>query len=205
MATSIFLNGTSSSGKTSIARELEKLLPSYAYSSVDDYVENWANQSAENARSLEEMANILGKDNEEAIRKLKELSAITSSGNILYGYHSSIAGGMNRGLNYILDHILWWQPVIDDFASRLASYDIVLVGVHCPLEILKQREIVRGDRKRGIAEMQFPYVHKGKKYDVEVHTDKNSSYECASAIADFVKARDTSIWIPFSEKFFEVK
>lgn len=203
MATSIFLNGTSSSGKTSIARELEKLLPSYSYSSVDDYVENWANQSAENAQSLEEMANILGKDNEEAIRKLKELSAITSSGNILYGYHTSITDGMESGMNYILDPILWWQPVIDDFASRLASYDIVLVGVHCPLEILKQRETARRDRKIGIAEMQFPHVHKGKRYDIEVHTDKNSPYECATFITDFMKTRE--LWIPFSEKFYEVK
>ncbi|MFA5887702.1 MAG: AAA family ATPase [Candidatus Nanoarchaeia archaeon] len=202
MATSIFLNGTSSSGKTSIARELGKLLPSYSYSSVDDYVENWANQSVENAQYLEEMANIFGKDNEEAIRKLKELSAITSSGNILYGYHTSIADGMERGMNYILDHILWWQPVIDDFASRLASYDIVLVGVHCPIEILKERETARGDRAVGIAEMQFPHVHKGKKYDIEVHTDKNNSYECASAIVNFIKAKDSSIWTLFSEKFY---
>ncbi|MDI6738247.1 MAG: hypothetical protein QME12_07090 [Nanoarchaeota archaeon] len=108
----------------------------------------------------------------------------------------------DNGINYILDSVLCEQPMIDSCIARLAQYNILFVSVHCPLEKLKKREIARGDRIRGIAEMQFPHVHKGKKYDLEVHTDQKSPYECATIITDFLKARGSSVWVPFSEKFY---
>lgn len=200
MAASIFLNGTSSSGKTSIARELEKLLSDYTYFSVDDYGDNWTKQNMGRIESLTALVKELGKDNEEIKRQSMKLTT-----EVISGYHSSIANGMDGGLNYIIDHVLWWPSINEDCITRLAPYDILLVGVHCPLEILKEREIARGDRAVGIAEMQFPHVHKGKKYDLEVHTDKKSPYECAAAITDFMKTRDTSVWVPFSEKFYVAK
>lgn len=199
MATSIFLNGTSSSGKTSIAKELETILiPAYSYFSVDDYGNNWARQNPERVENLTALIKELGKENEEVARKTKDMGT-----EVISGYHASIAEGIEKGLNYIVDHVLWRPSINEDCISRLAQYDIILVGVHCPLKILKEREIARGDRTIGTAEIQFPHVHKGKKYDVELHTDKSSPYECARIITDFMKARES--WVPFSEKFFEVK
>ncbi|HII15129.1 MAG TPA: chloramphenicol phosphotransferase [Nanoarchaeota archaeon] len=197
---SILLNGTSSSGKTSIARELEMLLPSYTYTSVDNYSDNWAKQNAERIEHLRGLTRILGADNEEVIRKSKKLAT-----EVISGYHSSISTGIRHGLNYILDHVLWWQPIIDDCVTTLAPFDILFVGVHCPLETLKRREIARRDRAVGIAEMQFPHVHEGKIYDIEVHTEQKSPFECAATIAEFTKTKDSSVWAPFSEKFYVLK
>ena len=197
MATSIFLNGTSSSGKTSIARELEKILGTeYTYFSVDDYGANWTRQNAGRIENLMELVKELGQDNEEIIKQSIELTR-----EVVSGYYASIAKGIERGLDYILDCILGQPSSIEDCITRLASYDILFVGVHCPLEILKEREIARGDRIIGTAEIQFPHVHKGKKYDIEVHTDRTNSYNCASIITDFMKARESRI--PFSEKLFQ--
>ncbi|MBU2638720.1 MAG: chloramphenicol phosphotransferase CPT family protein [Nanoarchaeota archaeon] len=200
MAKSILLNGASSSGKTSIARELEKLLPSYIYLSVDDFGENWAEQNPDRVNGLVALIDKLGKDNEEVRKQSKELST-----EVISAYHSEIAENLEKGRTYILDHVLWWQSIIDDCVVKLSPYNIALVGVLCPLEKLKQRERARGDRTEGIAEMQFPHVHKGKRYDLEIDTGEMSSYECASVIVGFMKARDSAVYVPFAEKFYAVK
>lgn len=200
MARSILLNGTSSSGKTSIAKELEKLLPSYTYFALDDCAMEWEKKNAERLRRLNRRISRLGKAHPKLRKTLDEITM-----EVVFGYHSSIAQGMDKGTNYILDHVLWWQSVIGSCVAKLAPYDIVLVGVHCPLRTLKRREEARGDRLIGIAEMQFPHVHQGKKYDLEVHTNRMRPRRCAVMIADFVKTMDSSVYVPFSEKFYAVE
>lgn len=170
-------------------------MPSYTCLSIDNYSIKWAEQNSKRVAELEELVRDLGKEDEEVKQKSKKMA-----NEVISGYHSSISMGIRQGIDYILDHVLWWPSIVDNCITALAPFDILFVGVYCPLEILKQREIARGDRAEGIAEIQFPHVHKGKKYDIEIHTDKNNPYECAAIIADFMKTRESCI--PFSEKFF---
>lgn len=58
----------------------------------------------------------------------------------------------------------------------------LFVGVHCPLDVLEQREMERQDRTLGQARAQFPLVHAHGAYDLEVDTSVASAEACAVEI-----------------------
>ena len=43
-------------------------------------------------------------------------------------------------------------------------------GVHCPLELLVEREAARGDRPIGSARRDYETIHVGKTYDIELNS-----------------------------------
>jgi chloramphenicol 3-O phosphotransferase len=65
----------------------------------------------------------------------------------------------------------------------LAGLEVLWVGVRCAPEIAAGREIARGDRTGGMAELQASVVHEGVVYDVEVDTGTTESIDCARTIA----------------------
>ena len=44
------------------------------------------------------------------------------------------------------------------------------VAVHCPLDVLIEREQRRGDRPAGSAKRDYETIHAGKAYDLELDT-----------------------------------
>lgn len=64
----------------------------------------------------------------------------------------------------------------------LAPYDVVYVGVHCPLDELQRREQARPDRYQGLAAFQYERVHRYSRYDVEVDTMRTTVEEGAVQI-----------------------
>ncbi|WP_246691382.1 MULTISPECIES: hypothetical protein [unclassified Mesorhizobium] len=51
-----------------------------------------------------------------------------------------------------------------------------------PLDVLEAREAARADRLPGLARWQYPRVHKGMDYDLEVDTSQLTPLECARRI-----------------------
>jgi chloramphenicol 3-O phosphotransferase len=145
----VLLNGVSSSGKTTIARELVKRLPGFFHFSIDDY-----------DHVIEKMED---RDNERLIPVDTEIF-----------FHRNIKMFSDYGLSLIVDHVLHNPFTLQDFQSALSDYPLLLIGVHCPAEILEQRENTRGDRFAGLARRQLDLVHKGMKYDLEVNTHFDS-------------------------------
>ena len=66
--------------------------------------------------------------------------------------------------------------------------NIIVIGIICPIEELKRRETVRGNRRIGVAESQILQVHQGIVYDFEVDTSKDTSKNTAKKIAAVVRA-----------------
>jgi chloramphenicol 3-O phosphotransferase len=160
----ILLNGTSSSGKSSIARELLPMLDrSYYYLPVDAF------NSMRHQRPMTP-------DELEAV--LQRLAG---------GYHRAVAGMALAGNDVVLDHVLrkrsWLRECVDLFPA-----DVVFVGVRCPLPELQRRELERGDRPVGKAESHYALVHRDAVYDVEVDTSVSSPRECAEQIKAFIDA-----------------
>ena len=72
-----------------------------------------------------------------------------------------------------------WLPE----CRRLWSpFETLFVGVHCPLDVVLERERLRKHRTIGQAEAQFAVVHRAGGYDVEVDTSVESPTEAASRI-----------------------
>ncbi|WP_439663193.1 chloramphenicol phosphotransferase CPT family protein [Lentzea sp. HUAS TT2] len=162
----VFLNGTSSSGKSSIAAELLKVLDTpYFAMAVDDFGA---------MRSVERTLELDGPAQQELLRRTRA------------GFHRAVAGMAQAGNDVVVDYLLSEPWRLEDCLDVFTGLDVVLVGVHCPPDELERRERARGDRVPGTAVKQLQSVHQHGLYDFEVDTGAGSPRECALAIKDFV-------------------
>jgi chloramphenicol 3-O phosphotransferase len=156
----IILNGTSSAGKTSIAKAIQKLSPEpFLHISLDSIVDmfRWDAIQGDDLR--------------------KECHSVGIS-----NFHKILPILLSGRFPGVIDHVFERDDWYRDCLSALVSHHVLLVGVHCPLEILRNREAARGDRRIGLAEIQFPIVHRNRDYDIEVDTNAKSPEDCAFEI-----------------------
>ncbi|GHF23898.1 chloramphenicol phosphotransferase [Streptomyces griseoluteus] len=154
----IFLNGTSSSGKSSIARELLGLLDDGVYSHLS--VDAFNAMRAQRELSEEEF--------DAALRRTR------------LGFHRSVAAMAEVGNDLVVDHVLSEPWRLTDCLTVLPPEDVLFVGVHCPREELERRERARGDREAGLAALQYDLVHAHGDYDLECDTSTASPRACAA-------------------------
>ncbi|MBY8339101.1 chloramphenicol phosphotransferase CPT family protein [Streptomyces spinosirectus] len=164
----IFLNGTSSSGKSSIAKELLQILDEpYFHMPVDAF---------------------------HAMRTRRELDPEELPGVLRrtwMGYHRAVAGMAAAGNNVVVDHILSEDWRLPDCLELFDARNVVLVGVRCSPAELQRREQARGDRPAGLAAMQFERVHAHGCYDLECDTTATGARDCARQISAFLPRRPT--------------
>lgn len=169
----IFLNGVSSSGKSTLAVKLAQKLPNYFVLGMDDI-----------GALLLKMKN----NNQE----LSTWSMIHHQNfNVHFKtflFHRFVKSVAEYSFNIIVDTVLDAQDDADDFMELFKNEDVLAVGVHCPAFELERRERERGDRKVGMAREQLEFVHKNMVYDVEVNTYENTMDECVRKILDKLKS-----------------
>ncbi|MEU6357265.1 chloramphenicol phosphotransferase CPT [Streptomyces sp. NPDC047072] len=168
----IVLNGGSSSGKSGIARCLQEVLPSpWLAFGIDDFVA---------ALPL-------------SLRSSDEGIAFAPDGSVTVGpgftaleaaWRAGIAATARAGAPVVIDDVFLGGPHSQQrWRTSLTGLDVLWVGVRCEAAVAAGREIVRGDRARGMAEKQAELVHEGVVYDVEVDTTHAEALECARVIA----------------------
>jgi chloramphenicol 3-O phosphotransferase len=167
--TVILLNGTSSSGKSSIARALLDLLDG-----------TWFHMPVDTFHAMR------GGHGE---REMSDQDLQTEIDRTVKGFHRAVAGMAAGGNNLIVDHPLSRRWRLLDLLDLLVPDDTVLVAVRCPLPELERRETERGDRQPGLAALQYPQVHSHELHDLNVDTSLNSPTQCAQHIHDFLPNR----------------
>ena len=163
----IFLNGTSSSGKSSIARELLAIL--------DDGV--WFHMAVDGFNAMRSKREFGAKELDAALRRTR------------MGFHRSIAAMAAVGNDIVVDHVLSEPWRLLDCLTVLPPENVLFVGVHCPLDVLARREAARGDRAPGAAAHQYDLVHAHGVYDLECDTSTASPRECAQRIKEYLPHR----------------
>lgn len=103
------------------------------------------------------------------------------------GMHHAIAAAASRGNNVVADHVFVEKAWADECANLFADMNAYLIGIHCPLEVLEQRERDRKDRTLGQARAQFEVIHQYTKYDLEVDTSLLTPEQCAHQIIERLK------------------
>jgi chloramphenicol 3-O phosphotransferase len=167
--TIIFINGTSSSGKTSIIHNLQDLLAEpYLEAGIDKFIFMLPERFLE--RPLWD--DVLG---------LAE-KAGTTGHELVLGMHRAIFALSKAGCNIIADHVLVEPAWAQDCAELFAESNAYLVGVQCALEVMEQREHSRKNRTLGQARLQFPVIHRYCSYDLEVDTSLLTAEQCAKKI-----------------------
>jgi chloramphenicol 3-O phosphotransferase len=149
MAQIIFLHGASSSGKSTLAKALQARIEKPFWHVSIDHLRDSGVLPLNRFKSGE----FLWKESRQAF---------------FNGFHASLAAYADAGNDLILEHILDTGAWLETLCGLLAAHDVLFVAVHCPLDMLIEREKQRGDRPAGSATRDFHIIHAGKYYDVEV-------------------------------------
>jgi chloramphenicol 3-O phosphotransferase len=168
----IVLNGGSSSGKSSIARTLQEILPGiWLTFGVDTFID------ALPARGNSPRAGItFGPDG--TISFSAEHRALERS------WYAGLSGMARAGAHLILDEVLLFGGAGQQrLRSAFSDVEMIWVAVRCDPDVAVCREARRVDRVEGMAQQQALSVHGGVVYDVEVDTTHSSTDECARDIA----------------------
>jgi len=157
----ILLNGTSSSGKSSVAAGLQRQLEGvWLHVSFDRWIVDGLPP---------------GMDFETATRRGVPL---------LTAFNAALRGLLDCDLKVILELVICNPVTLRMHLKPLTDKRVLMVGVRCPLEEAERRERARGDRMRGLARSQFETIHAHCDYDVEVDTSRLSVDEAARVIID---------------------
>lgn len=180
----IFLNGTSSSGKTVISKALQNIMDEYyIHTGLDHYLER-----------IPEKMNVLSDGNNpssadgflwvvlQGDRRVSEIRIGPVGFRILKGMYHAAAALVSTGNDLILDDVIFDPDVLKEAVNALHPFHVLFVGVRCPLEIAEQREKERGDRMLGLVKSDYDRVHMHGIYDFEVDTSVLSAMECAIQI-----------------------
>jgi chloramphenicol 3-O phosphotransferase len=97
------------------------------------------------------------------------------------GMQHAIAAMAGQGNNLIIDEVTLGNKRAA-YANLLSRFEVFMVGVFAPLDLLEARQLHRGDRLIGLARWQYDRVHKDMKYDLEVDTSRATPMECANLI-----------------------
>lgn len=162
----VFLSGLTSTGKTSICRELEKR-KQYSYFILgfdlfEETIPEWSYTDERYAKAIIAM------------------------------YHAAKSFS-DQGQDVIIDGLIMNFLGLDHHYSLLKEifegYPLIIIDIHCDMDILRQRNIERGDRRENQSEMQSLCVDKDVKYDYHIDSGIHNIKECTDMlihIIDFI-------------------
>lgn len=162
----VLLNGVSSSGKSTLARQL-----------LADFETPWFHMAVDMfgaMRAEQRTRECSQADQREVLRRTRA------------GFHRAVAGMAQAGNNIVMDHVLSEPWRLQDLLTVMAGIDVVLVGVHCSVADAQERESRRGDRSLGTAIGQIATVHAHRLYDIEVDTSTDTAESCSAQIRNYL-------------------
>jgi len=152
----IVLNGTSSSGKTSLAQAFQlQSLDVYLVCSLDMFWDMTPNKTPAGSHNFPNMKLAL----------IKSVKALAETGH-----------------NVIVDIIFCGDKTYHELKTELNGLNYKIIKVECPIDELNKREAARGDRKLGLAKSQLKSIHQGTVYDIVINTYNNTTDECLKII-----------------------
>lgn len=158
----IFLNGVTSSGKTSIVDALQARKDRFFYVAANDLFQE-----------------MVGEEylNEDYWKYLSEV--------IIMMYRTAKLFS-DYGKDILIDGILVERPEIkphyERFKEIVKDNPFDIVEVYCPLDICRKRNIERGDRYEAQSEEQAKIMAEDIKYSCRVDTSIYTPKECADII-----------------------
>jgi len=160
----IYLNGVTSTGKTSIARVIQDTADDFFYLIESDILMVMV---GEKHRSVN-----YTKYEYEMFIEMYHFAKLLS----------------DMGKNVIIDCALFETSELPNHYQKMMNIlhdnPLLTVNVICPLEICRKRNLQRGDRREFQSYEQDKIIDKTVSFDFIVNTDKYSSEECAKMILD---------------------
>lgn len=181
MSKVIFLNGCGSSGKTSIAHNIQSLSDKlWLTFGVDTFIDMIPSSKQEAYFKF-----IEGKNNYGPVMHIETESTAKNLFNIMPYFAKMLA---DAGNNLIIDEVLLNDSSLKVYAESLNNHTVYYIGIFCDLKIMQEREISRGDRYIGLSNAQINIVHQGDLgcYDFKIDTSNISPFEATHQILEFI-------------------
>jgi chloramphenicol 3-O phosphotransferase len=159
----IVLNGMSSVGKSSVAKAVQRIAQKpFLHVQIDDFLTMLPPRAIEHEDGL-------------VFHRIDSKNIDVQFGPIvtraLEGMRYAIAAMAERGNHMIVDDV-FFDSEDTEYRQLLRQFDLRLIGLFAPLDVVRNRELARGDREIGLAQGQFERVHNGRTYDLEVDTSQ---------------------------------
>ncbi|MBD3919507.1 chemotaxis protein [Paenibacillus sp. PR3] len=182
----VLLNGTSSSGKTSISNELlTQIEIPFQHLSIDNFCNGIFHSYIDFINTTYPNIETNGADDGQLANQILTNPLISL-------YYSTIklfsAMGNNVVVDTVIDNDQWYNTCLE----LLSDHPVIFVSVKCTREELARREMLRGDRMVGLASAQYDRVYCFNEYDLELNTEIMRSSECANEILNFIRSNNES-------------
>jgi chloramphenicol 3-O phosphotransferase len=165
----ILIHGPSSSGKSSIAGELQARIEAPFWHISIDHLRD---------AGILPMARI--RSREFPWSGLREP--------FFDGFHHALAAYAGSGNNLIVEHIVETRAWMDDLVRLLSRFDVFFVRIACNVVEMERREIVRGDRRAGDARRDFETLPVFT-YDLELDSTATNAGENVGRLLSAWRAR----------------
>ena len=171
----ILLHGASSSGKSTLAKAVQRALDEPFIHLASDYLGLGLPERRERRGPFRWWDNIRPR--------------------YFDGFQRSIAAFAAAGNDLIVDHIIESRAWREDLRRLLQPFDLFLVGVHCDLDEIDRREAQRGDRKpgEGRSHVVDDKIHDNGPYDLEVDTTGREPAVVAEQLLERWRQRSATV------------
>ena len=191
----IFLNGTSSAGKTTLAHALQETLPEFwLHVALDQFRDGMPDRfrglNASPGETGADGLNVVPVTSEDGTR-YTEVRFGETGASMLKGMRRAMRALVESGTNIIIDDIILEPAFLCDYLDVFNGLIVTFVGVRCPADVINAREAARPGRFPGTAVGHLAVCHAHGDYDIEVDTSRQSPIECAALIAG-ARNRDTN-------------
>ncbi|SMF58722.1 chloramphenicol 3-O phosphotransferase [Tistlia consotensis] len=174
----LLLNGSSSAGKSSIAKALQEIAAEpWLHVAMDDFLDMLPAACWGHAQG------VVFEPVEEAGAAALAVRSGPVAERALTGMREAVAALARAGNDLIVDEVLLGGAAAD-YRARLAGLEVRWIGVFAPLAVLEARERARGDRRLGLARWQHERVHEGVDYDLTVGSAAATPLDCARLIKE---------------------
>lgn len=173
----IYLNGTSSVGKTTIAKALQDEMDvPYLRIGIDqiisympEKINNWEGGKSELGFSWKNEKDLEG-------HSLQILQMGPFAKRMPELFREMVLTMLKSGFNVIIDDVASECNAYEEWRKALKGYQVLWVGLTAPIDEIEKREISRGDRQIGQARAASKIVHQNFKYDlfIDTHSTPNS-------------------------------
>lgn len=192
----IILNGTGSSGKSTISKELLKIIPEpTVYHSFDTIIPTLLPHS-------DSFIPAMDPKKKNYIRRLDSelMKNISNNGkSLLPLVYEFIPILSNGGFNVIVDTLLP-NKCIEPLLKIINNIPTYMIKIYCPKNELLKREQKRNDRKPGAALKMYNKVHEDLIYDFEIDSSLSSSKSSAEEIWKYIESNKPNAFLTMKKQ-----
>ncbi len=158
----IVLNGPSSSGKSTLCKAVQAVLPRpFLFFSFDMFL----------------FGDMLSRTSDGAVREWSEIRPRVEE-----GFRRSIRSLADAGNDVLVELIVEDQSWLEKLEEALLGLDVFWVGLHAPVQELERRERKRGGRAIGDARRDAEIVHSFRAYDLDLDTTEGVDANVAALV-----------------------